>query len=75
MVFSDSPTVESGRTFLTLTLSSTVHPQTRGRLRRSLPVVSVPVTGRSYAPSRAWLILRTITAPVGGQLADIVPPS
>jgi len=31
--------------------------------------------GLSHAPSRASLIVRVMTAPVGGQLADIVPPS
>lgn len=29
----------------------------------------------NHAPSRASLILSVMTAPVGGQLADIVPPS
>jgi hypothetical protein len=33
------------------------------------------MTAAVYAPSRASLILRVMTAPVGGQLADIVPPS
>jgi hypothetical protein len=29
----------------------------------------------AYAPSRASLIFKVMIAPVGGQLADIVPPS
>jgi hypothetical protein len=30
---------------------------------------------QDYAPSRGSIILRAMTAPAGGQLFDIVPPS